>query len=100
MKINFNSDSFEFSSPVTVYDAAKEVFGLVERSVIAASVNGEVVALTYLIDKDSDVKLLTFADKEGAHVFRHTASHILAQAVKRLYPETKLTIGPAIDEGF
>ena len=100
MKIKFNSDSFEFNTPVTVYDAAKEAFGAVERSVIAASVNGEVVALTYPIDKDCEVKLLTFADKEGAHVFRHTASHILAQAVKRLYPETKLTIGPAIEDGF
>ncbi len=100
MKINFGSQILESESPVTVYDAAKETFGMVERSVIAASVNGETVALGYEIAADADVKLLTFADKEGAHVFRHTASHILAQAVKRLYPETKLTIGPAIDDGF
>ena len=100
MKINFQSGSIESASPVTVYDAAREALGMVERSVIAASVNGEVVGLTTLITDDADVKLLTFEDKEGAHVFRHTASHILAQAVKRLYPETKLTIGPAIEEGF
>ena len=100
MKINFGSQIFESDAPVTVYDAAKEAFGNVERSVIAASVNGETVALNYEINADADVKLLTFADKDGAHVFRHTASHILAQAVKRLYPETKLTIGPAIDDGF
>ena len=100
MKINFGSQIFESDAPVTVYDAAKEAFGNVERSVIAASVNGETVALNYEIAADADVKLLTFADKEGAHVFRHTASHILAQAVKRLYPETKLTIGPAIEDGF
>ena len=100
MRINFDSKIFESEAPVTVYDAAKEVFGMVERSVIAASVNGETVALNFLIENDADVKLLTFADKEGAHVFRHTASHILAQAVKRLYPETKLTIGPAIENGF
>ncbi len=100
MKINFGSQFFESNAPVTVYDAAKEAFGMVERSVIAASVNGETVALNYEISADADVKLLTFADKEGAHVFRHTASHILAQAVKRLYPETKLTIGPAIEDGF
>ena len=100
MKINFGSQIFESDAPVTVYDAAKEAFGMVERSVIAASVNGETVALNYEISKDADVQLLTFADKEGAHVFRHTASHILAQAVKRLYPETKLTIGPAIEDGF
>ena len=100
MKINFGSQIFESDAPVTVYDAAKEVFGMVERSVIAASVNGETVALNYEIGADADVQLLTFSDKEGAHVFRHTASHILAQAVKRLYPQTKLTIGPAIDDGF
>ncbi len=100
MKINFGSQIFESNAPVTVYDAAKEAFGMVERSVIAAIVNGETVALNYEIGADADVKLLTFADKEGAHVFRHTAAHILAQAVKRLYPETKLTIGPAIEGGF
>ncbi len=100
MKINFGSKVYEASAPMTVYDAAKEAFGNVERSVIAALVNGETVALTYTLEDDADVKLLTFADKEGAHVFRHTASHILAQAVKRLYPATKLTIGPAIDDGF
>ena len=99
MKINFGSKVYESQSPVTVYDAAKEA-GLADRSVIAAMVGGKVVALTYTIENDTDVKLLTFSDKEGAHVFRHTASHILAQAVKRLYPEVKLTIGPALDDGF
>ena len=100
MKINFGSQIYESNAPITVYDAAKEAFGNVERSVIAANVNGETVALNYEIGADAEVKLLTFADKDGAHVFRHTASHILAQAVKRLYPETKLTIGPAIEDGF
>ena len=99
MKINFGSKVYESQSPVTVYDAAKEA-GLADRSVIAAMVGDKVVALTYTIESDTDVKLLTFSDKEGAHVFRHTASHILAQAVKRLYPEVKLTIGPALDDGF
>ena len=100
MKINFGSKTIESSAPITVYDAAKEAFEIVERSVIAANVNGETVALNYEMTNDSEVTLLTFADKEGARVFRHTAAHILAQAVKRLYPATKLTIGPAIEEGF
>jgi len=100
MKINFGSKQFESEAPITVYEAAKEAFGIVERSVIAANVDGETVALTHEITRDCDVCLLTFADKDGARVFRHTASHILAQAVKRLYPSTKLTIGPAIDDGF
>ena len=99
MKINLGEISIEKNEPVTVYDAAAEA-GIISRAVLAAKVGGEVRALTYTIDSDADVELLTFADADGAHVFRHTASHVLAQAVKRLYPETKLTIGPAIDGGF
>ncbi len=99
MKINFGELSIEKSEPVSVYDAAAEA-GVISRAVLAAKVNGKVVALTTPIESDADVELLTFADEDGKHVFRHTASHILAQAVKRLYPATKLTIGPAIDNGF
>ena len=65
MKINFGSKIFESEAPGTVYDAAKEAFEVVERSVIAATVNGETVALNYEINSDADVKLLTFADAEG-----------------------------------
>ena len=99
MKINFGDAVLEKNESITVYDAAAEA-GIVSRAVIAAKVNGAVCALTTVIDGDCDVELLTFADAEGAKVFRHSASHILAQAVKRLYPETKLTIGPAIENGF
>ena len=99
MKINFGEQMLEKSEPLSVYDAAAEA-GIISRAVVAAKVNGKVCALTALIDKDADVELLTFADEDGRHVFRHTASHILAQAVKRLYPNAKLTIGPAIENGF
>ena len=99
MKINFGTQVLEKSEPITVYDAASEL-GLVDRSTLCAVVNGAVRALTYEISEDAEIKLCTFADEEGKKVFRHTAAHILAQAVKRLYPETKLTIGPAIENGF
>ena len=99
MIITFGDKKLELSAPITVYEAAKEA-ELISREVIAASVNGEVCDLTTPLTGDAEVKLFTFADDEGKHVFWHTASHILAQAVKRLYPETKLTIGPAIDNGF
>ena len=99
MQINFKDKSVAFDAPITVYDAAAAA-ELISRAVIAARVNGKVCALTRVIDADADVELLTFEDADGKHVFRHTASHILAQAVKRLYPTTKLTIGPAIDNGF
>ena len=99
MRINFGSTQMEFDAPLTVYDAAVAA-GLISRAVLAAHVNGKLCALTQMLNSDADVELLTFADEDGKHVFRHTASHILAQAVKRLYPETKLTIGPAIENGF
>ena len=99
MKIQFGDKILEKNEALTVYDAATEL-ALMSRSVLAAKVNGQVVALSATIEADATVELLTFAEEDGAHVFRHTASHILAQAVKRLYPATKLTIGPAIENGF
>ena len=91
--------TYEASEPISVYEAAKSL-ELADRSVLAAKLGDKTVALSAVLDGDCDVKLLTFADPEGKHVFWHTASHILAQAVKRLYPEAKLTIGPAIESGF
>ena len=98
-KVNFGDKVMQFDAPLSVFDAAKEA-ELVSREVLAAEVNGTVVGMTTVLDADADVKLLTFADAAGKQVFRHSAAHILAQAVKRLYPDVKLTIGPAIDEGF
>ena len=99
MKVVFKEKTIELAEPKSVYDAAAEA-ELISRAVLGAEVNGELCALTKVIDTDAEVKLLTFEDEGGKHVFRHTASHILAQAVKRLYPEAKLTIGPAIENGF
>ncbi len=99
MKIKVNDILLESETVVTAYDAIKEA-ELISREVIAASVNGETVDLSTPIQNGDVVKPLTFADEGGKHTFNHTASHILAQAVKRLYPEAKLTIGPSIEEGF
>ena len=94
-----NGKQVSVEAGTTVYDAAAAAEAI-SREVLAATVNGELVGLTTPLTADSEVKLHTFEDKEGKKVFRHTASHILAQAVKRLYPEVKLTIGPAVDDGF
>ncbi len=99
MKCKVNEIELISESAQTVYDAIKEA-GLISREVIAASVNGEVRDLTARLSEGDAVIPLTFADKEGKRVFNHTASHILAQAVKRLYPAAKLTIGPSIEDGF
>ena len=100
MKIRFISGAeIESAEVKTVYDLAAEA-SLISREVIAAKVNGEVVDLTTPVAADAEIELLTFDSEDGQRVFNHTASHILAQAVKRLYPEAKLTIGPAIENGF
>ena len=99
MKLIINGNEFVANEAKTVYDAAKEA-ELISRAVIAAKVNGSVCALSREINEGDEIELLTFAEAEGKQVFRHTAAHILAQAVKRLYPETKLTIGPAVENGF
>ena len=99
IQVKFNDKVFSVEAGTTVYEAALND-GPVSREVVAAKVNGVVSGMTKPLTEDCEIALLTFADEDGKHVFRHTASHILAQAVKRLYPETKLTIGPAIENGF
>ncbi|MBQ1258627.1 MAG: threonine--tRNA ligase [Clostridia bacterium] len=99
IKVKFNEHELELELGLSVYDAVASV-GPVSREFIAAKVNGVVSDMTRKLTEDCEISLLTFEDEEGKHVFRHTASHILAQAVKRLYPEAKLTIGPAIESGF
>ncbi len=100
MKIKFiGGAEIESAEVKTVYDLTAEA-ELISREVIAAKVNGETVDLTTAVAADAEIELLTFENEDGQKVFNHTASHILAQAVKRLYPAAKLTIGPAIDNGF
>ena len=99
-KIKFSSGHvFESEAPVTVYEAAKSL-EIISREVLACTVDGEPTELSYVVEGEADVALLTFKDAEGAKIFRHTAAHVMAQAVKRLYPETKQTIGPATDTGY
>ena len=90
----------EYDAPVTVWKAAQDIGEGLARAACAGEVNGQAVDLRYEITQDCDLRILTFEDEEGRAAFRHTASHILAQAVKRLYPNTRLAIGPAIKDGF
>ena len=84
---------------VSVFDAANAL-GIMSRAVLTCKINGEMKELSTLVDKDAEVTLYTFESEEGKHVFRHTAAHVMAQAVKRLFPSTKQTIGPATENGF
>ncbi len=100
MKIILNSSEREFDSAVSVYEAVKSLGGGFAKNACAATVNGKNADLRTLLNEGDEVQILTFDDDYGRWTFRHTASHILAQAVKRLYPSVKLAIGPAVDDGF
>ncbi len=101
MKITLKDGSvLEFEQPITVEEVAKQISEGLWRNAVCGKVNGELVDLNTVISEDSDLSIITLKDKEGLDVYRHTTSHILAQAVKNIFPTSKLAIGPVIDNGF
>lgn len=90
----------EFSSPVAASEVVRSISEGLLRAAVCVSVDGELLGLNEILDKGGSFKVLTFKDEEGKEVYRHTASHVLAQAIKRLYPDAKLAIGPAVKTGF
>lgn len=101
MKIILKDGSqIEVPQKSSAYDCAMQISAGLARNALACEINGVVRELTTVLQDGDQLNLLTFSDKKGKEVFWHTSSHVLAQAVKRLYPETKLTIGPAIENGF
>lgn len=101
MKITLKDGSVkEYQNSMSAYDIAKDISEGLARVACAAEIDGKVMDLRTIIDKDCELNILTFNDEAGRAAYRHTASHVLAQAVKRLYPEAKLAIGPAIENGF
>lgn len=100
IKVDLKGSEKEFESGVSVAEVAKSIGMGLYKSACAAKVNGEVCDLRTMLNEDCKVEILTFDDKEGKKAYWHTASHIMAQAVNRLYPGTKFAIGPAVDNGF
>ena len=100
IKIKLRDEIKEFESGITPYEIALSISEGLARAVLAANIDGEICELSATIDRDCTVELLTFDSDEGKKVLRHSASHVMAQAVKRLYPHAKLAIGPAIENGF
>ena len=90
----------EYAQSMSVYDIAKDISEGLARAACAGEVNGEVVDLRTVVEEDCELSILTFDDEKGKAALRHTTSHVLAQAVKRLYPDAKCAIGPSIDTGF
>ena len=101
MKITLKDGSFkEYESAMAVIDIAKDISEGLARVACVAEVDGKIVDLRTTVDKDCTLNILTFDSEEGKKAYRHTCAHVMAEAVKLLYPDAKLTIGPAIDNGF
>ncbi len=101
MKITLKDGSAkEYANAMPVIDIAADISEGLARMACAAEVDGKVVDLRTIVDKDCELNILTFNDEAGKAAYRHTTSHVLAEAVKHLYPEAKLAIGPSIDTGF
>ena len=101
MKITLKDGSCrEYDGSRTVIEIASDISEGLARVATAGEVNGEVVDLRTSLSEDCELNILTFQDEKGKGAFRHTASHIMAQAIKRLYPDTKLAIGPSVADGF
>ena len=95
-----DGSSKAFAAGTTLGEAVKQISNSLAKKVLAADVNGELTDLREVLVEGSKVSFLTFAEDGGKHAFRHTASHVMAQAVKRLWPDAQLAIGPAIENGF
>jgi len=100
VKVSLKGDIKEFDKGTSVAEIAKSIGAGLYKAACAGKVNGNVVDLRTPITEDCQLEILTFSEEEGKKAYWHTASHVLAQAVKRLFPEAKLAIGPAIDNGF
>ena len=101
MKVTLKDGSvMEFEAPVSVFEIAKSISEGLARVAVCGKVDGELVDLSKVLDKDCELQIVTLKDKEGLQVYRHTASHVLAQAVKNIFPTSKLAIGPTIENGF
>ena len=90
----------EYAEAMRAIDIAKDISEGLARAACVAEIDGEVCDLRTVVDRDCELNILTFDSEAGKHAYRHTCSHVMAQAVKNLFPEAKLTIGPSIDSGF
>lgn len=98
--VNLKGDSKQFESGTTVAQVAQSIGAGLFKAACAGKVNGQMVDLRTPLTQDCDLEILTFEQPEGKHAYRHTAAHVLAQAVKRLFPQARLAIGPAVENGF
>src|SRR5829696_7489516 len=95
-----DGSSKSFPGPVTVAEIASSIGAGLARAALAAKVNGKLVDTGYLVQSDSEIQIITERDPEGVDILRHSTAHLLAHAVKELFPDAQVTIGPVIEDGF
>ena len=95
-----DAETLKFTEPKTAAEIAASISEGLLRNAVCAKIDGALKDLSYVVDKDCELQIITMKDKEGLQVYRHTAAHVLAQAVKNIYPTSKLAIGPTIENGF
>ena len=100
VKVMLKGNEKEFESGITIAQIAKSIGAGLYKAACAGKVNGKVVDLRTPVTEDCEVEILTFDEQEGKKAYWHTTSHIMAQAVKRIFPEAKFAIGPAIENGL
>jgi threonyl-tRNA synthetase len=101
MKVTLPDSSIrEYSKPMTVGEVAADIGPGLAKATLAGSVNGRLVDASFAITEDADLRIITGKDPEGLEIIRHSCAHLLAQAVKELYPDAQVTIGPVIEDGF
>ena len=89
-----------FENPVSVFDVALSIGKGLANAALAGFVDGKQVDTSYMIEKDSQLSIITEKDKEGLEIIRHSCAHLLAHAIKSVYPQAQITIGPVIEDGF
>lgn len=100
MNLKINGESRAFDRGINALDVLSQLDSELRKTALAARLNGELIELMAPIEQEGELEFLGFEDEDARHVLRHTASHVMASAVKTLYPNAKLAIGPAIENGF
>ena len=100
MLVKYNGENKEYDSNINMFEIAKGISNSLAKKSVGAKVDGKNVDMSYVLDHDAEVEFIDIDSPEGEDIVRHSTAHLMAQAVLRLYPETKVTIGPVIENGF
>ena len=100
MLVKYNGENKEYDNNINMFEIAKGISNSLAKKSVGAKIDGKNVDMSYVLDHDAEVEFIDIDSPEGEDIVRHSTAHLMAQAVLRLYPETKVTIGPVIENGF